>query len=55
MSVLLFSLTNFKKKGAPAGKTEFQKGVFEQLKRGAPEAVILRTHQIILVEVNVCS
>lgn len=37
MSVLLFSLTNFKKKGAPAGKTEFSKGFFEQLKIGAPK------------------
>ena len=35
MSDLLFSLTNFKKKSAPAGKTVFQKEVFEQLKRGA--------------------
>ena len=55
MSVLLFSLTNFKKKGAPAGKTELSKGVFEQLKGGAPKMAILRTHQSILVEVYVSS
>jgi len=35
MSVLLFSLTNFKKKIAPAGKKVVSKGFFDQLEIGA--------------------